>query len=88
MASAIFDFAEASRKVETVLRSALPTNTVIKTDEGWHGRVHVKVISDALDGKTAHQKQDYVWDILNAELGADAQAVSLVLAYGSNELLD
>lgn len=88
MPSTIFDYDTASRKVEAALRAAFPTNTVIKTAEGWHGRVHVKIISDVFDGKTEHEKQDYVWDILNTELGPDAQAVTLVLAYGSNELLD
>jgi hypothetical protein len=32
------------------------------------------------------QKQQVIWEILNTRLGADAQAVSLAMVYGTDEL--
>lgn len=68
------------------LRQEFGPNTTIRTDEGWHGRVHVKIVSSAFDGRIEDEKQAMVWEVLRRELGTESQAVSLVLAYGMDEI--
>jgi stress-induced morphogen len=81
-----FNYAQVSRRVEDVLRAAFGPNVTIRTDEGWQGRIHVKIVSSAFDGRTEDEKQAMIWDVLRQELGAESQAVSLVLAYGTDEI--
>jgi hypothetical protein len=58
----------------------------IRTDEGWHGRIHTKIVSSAFDGRTEDEKQAMVWEALREELGPDGTGVSLVLACGMDEI--
>ena len=53
---------------------------------GYNGRVHLKVVSRRFNGMNERQKQQVIWEILNTRLGADAQAVSLAMVYGTDEL--
>ncbi len=85
MATAV-KFAEISKRVDGLFRKEFGPNVSIHTDEGWRGRIHVKIVSSAFDGRTEHEKQEMVWEVLRRELAADAQAVSLVLAYGMDEI--
>ena len=88
MPAQVFDYEELAKKVEAALRNedAFPKDTVEIT-EGYLGRVHVLVVSPKLNGMSGQQKQDLVREILNAELGEEeAQGVSLVLAWGTEEL--
>jgi stress-induced morphogen len=71
--------------VAAALTQGFP-GSAIKTEEGWQGRVHVRIVSERFDGKSEAEKQGMVWEVLRAVLGADAQAVSLVLPYGMDEL--
>ena len=86
MAVATFDFATESRRVEKVFHAALGDNTTTKTSEGWQGRVHVKVVSPLFDGKSEAEKQELAWEILREGMGSAASVVSLVLAFGMDEL--
>lgn len=81
-----FNFAEVSRRVTDILRREFGPNASIRTDEGWQGRIHAKIVSDAFDGLSEDEKQAMIWETLNRELGPDAQSVSLVLAYGMGEI--
>jgi stress-induced morphogen len=83
--SLVFDFAQVKREVIAALRVEFPQDT-IAVSEGWHGRAHVKIVSERFNGRSEMEKQQIVWDILRAALGPEAQAVSLVLAYGVDEL--
>ncbi|MBM3475927.1 MAG: hypothetical protein FJX75_21880 [Armatimonadetes bacterium] len=85
MAAQVFDFASIRPKVEQALREQFPHDTVELT-EGYKGRVHVLVVSSQFNGKTESEKQDFLWEVLRAELGEDAQAVTLVIGYGTDEL--
>ena len=51
-----FDYAKLSSRVMDVLRSAFGPNVTIQTDEGWHGRVHVKIVASAFDGLSETRK--------------------------------
>ncbi len=80
------EFQQDSPKVEQALRRAFPTNSVVEVEEGYQGRVRAKVVSSLLNGMREQEKQNYLWEILRSELGEDAQNVSFVLAYGTDEL--
>ncbi len=80
------DYAEMSRRVTDALRVGFGPNLTVRTDEGWMGRIHAKVVGTAFDGRTEDEKQAMVWEVLRRELKADADAVSLVLVYGIDEI--
>lgn len=80
-----YNYQQESARVVEALRKEFPHDT-IKTSEGWHGRVHVKIVSEQFDGKNEAEKQQIVWDILKHYLKRSVKAVSLVLAYGTDEL--
>jgi hypothetical protein len=68
------------------LRCEFGPDVTIRTDEGWHGRVHTKIVSSAFDGRTEDEKQALVWEALQGDPGPDATGVSLVLAYGMDAI--
>ncbi len=74
-----------SQRVKEALRLVFPYDT-IATDEGYNGRVYVKVVSERFNGRSEREKQDLIWSALHDRLGAESEAVSLVLAYGTDEL--
>ncbi len=87
MAAKKYDYDKLAPKVEVALRAGFHDAPVlIEPSPGYLGRVHVLVVSSELNGKTDSERQNYVWDILKAELGRYAQGVSLVIAYGTDEL--
>ena len=81
-----YDYTVLAPKVKAALRRAFPENSTIVTSPGYKGRVHAKIVSEQFNGMTERDKQAYIWDALNDELKEDAQAVSLALAYGTDEL--
>ena len=81
-----FDYQQVVEDVRTTLQNAFGPNSAIRTEEGWHGRVHVKIVSNAFDGMSEEEKQEIIWTELRNRLGAESQAVSLVLAYGLDEI--
>ena len=85
MSSTTFDYAAISEKAKAALADEVP-NAMVVTEPGFGGRVHVKIVSDALNGMTEREKQACIWEILERRLGADAQAISFVLPYGEDEL--
>lgn len=86
MTAPTFTYTDHAETVKNALRKAFGDNTTIVTNEGYLGRVHVKIVSEQLNGKTERQKQEYLWDILRTELKDEAEAVSLVVGYGTDEL--
>ena len=85
MTEIAFDYRAESGRIKEALRQVFPHDT-IATDEGYNGRVHLKIVSEAFNGRSEREKQQMIWDILRSRLGADAQAVSLAMAYGTDEL--
>ena len=80
-----FDYAHEAARVREVLRQEFP-RAAFSTSEGWRGRVHVKIVSEEFDGKRDTEKGQIVRDALDHHLGPDADAVSLVMAYGLDEI--
>jgi len=50
------------------------------------GRVLVRIVSSKFNGMKEKSRQAFVWDVLRSALGPEAQNVSLVIPYGTDEL--
>jgi stress-induced morphogen len=82
----LFNYAPISVTVRDTLQRAFGPNAAIRTDEGEGGQVYVRIVSDRFDGMSDIVKQDLIWDALRQKMGPDAQAVALVLAFGTDQL--
>lgn len=80
-----FNYEVEAQRVVEVLRQEFPTDT-IDTNEGYNGRVHVKLVSRRFNGMNEQEKQQFIWDLFRDKLDADAQVISLALVYGTDEL--
>jgi len=86
MPATAFDYKTMSAKAKAVLVSAFGPNAAIRTDEGEGGAVFVRIVSDKFDGQSETKKQQEIWDTLKSEMKEDAQAVALVLAFGTDQV--
>lgn len=81
-----YNYEQVAANVVQALRRAFPENATIVTSPGYLGRVQVKIVTDKLNGRSEREKQEYLWDVLRTELGQDAQAISFVIGYSTDEL--
>lgn len=86
MQAVSFDYAKISPEVRDVLKKEFGPNVAIRTEEGNAGHVYVRIVSDRFDGLSDHAKQDKIWDVLRDNLHENAKAVSLVLAFGLDQI--
>jgi hypothetical protein len=80
-----FNYQKIEPQIRQALYDILGQHIAVSTEEVDDGRVFVKVIAPSLNGLSPKHKQDTVWNALHT-LGADPQAVSLVLAFGTDEI--
>jgi len=81
-----FNYSQIEPRVREALYNNLGQHIAVSTEAvDDDGRMFVKVVAPKLNDMSAKEKQDAVWDALRA-LGPDAQAVSLVLAFGTDEI--
>ena len=83
--AATFDYTRISAAAVSVLRDAFD-QVAVETEQGLGGRVHIKIVSPELNGKSEKAKQEMVWSLLREALGPDSQAISFILPYGMDEL--
>jgi stress-induced morphogen len=86
MRATAYDYKEMSARAHAILGKAFGPNAAIRTDEGEGGTVFVRIVSDKFDGLTEKEKQDAIWDLLRGELKEEAQAIALVLAFGTDQV--
>ena len=80
------NYAQAGAKVRETLQKAFGPNAAVRTDEGDDGSIYVRLVSDRFDGLGERMKQDMIWEALQKELWEEAQAVALVLAFGTDQI--
>jgi len=73
------------KKVTDIFRAAFPQGYV-DVSEGYHGRLHVLVVSRDFDGLTEREKQDCLWDVARRELAEETPEISLMIGYSPEEL--
>ena len=81
----IADFQNNAPIVAAVLGAAFRRSHIV-TEQGYQGRVRVKVIGPEFNDLPEDEKQNMVWDVLRRQLNEGAQAVSFVVVYGDDEL--
>ncbi len=81
-----FNYQHVSNQVLHTLKTAFGPNAAVRTDEGEAGHVYVRIVSDRFDGLGEGVKQDLVWDALRQEMHEEAQAIALVLAFGTDQI--
>ena len=86
MPAVLFNYQQVSTSVRETLQKAFGPNAAIRTDEGEGGQVFVRIVSDCFDSLSDHAKQDIIWDTLRKDLQEEAQAVALVLAFGTDQV--
>ncbi len=80
-----FNYSEVKSQVLQALRKRLGEDVLMSAAEVEGGRIFIKVVSPKLDGLTERKKQDVVWEAMHT-LGPNAQAVTLALAFGMDEI--
>jgi stress-induced morphogen len=80
-----YDYEAISKAAREALAREFP-NSAIETEEGFGGRVQIKIVSSAFNGQSEKAKQGMVWQTLQRDLADDALAVSLIMPYGLDEL--
>ena len=81
------DYEAVAAEVKAALAAAFGPNAAVDTSEATGNRVFVVIASDRFNGLTPRKKQKRVWDVLRKELGETATRVSLVMVYGTDELM-
>ena len=79
MAQVAVNYDQTAPEVERALRDEFNGNTVITLDEGYLGRVNVRIISPTFDGMSEPEKQDVVWRVLKEAMGDRVLEVGLVV---------
>jgi len=82
----VTDYKQVSVRVKEVLQNAFGPNAALRTDEAYQGRVFVRIVSDKFDSLSEREKQERIWKVLKDEMGPEAQSVSLVLAFGTDQV--
>jgi hypothetical protein len=72
-------------KVTGVFRAAFPDGYV-DVSEGYHGRLHVLVVSRDFDGLTEREKQARLWEVARQGLAEETPEISLLIGYSPEEL--
>jgi acid stress-induced BolA-like protein IbaG/YrbA len=73
-------------KLESILSKRLSLKDPQYFLEKFGGRLVGDVVSPTFKGKRPHQRQEMIWDALEAELGPDAvKLVGMLLAYTPGE---
>ena len=80
-----FNYQQIEPQIRQALYDKLGQHIAVSTEEVDDGRVFVKVIAPSLNGLSPKNKQDTVWNALHT-LGPNAEAISLVLAFGTDEI--
>ena len=80
-----FNFAEIEPKIKQALYAGLGPHIAVGTEEVDYGRILLKVVAPQFNGLSARKRQDAIWDALKT-LGPESQAVSLALAFGTDEI--
>ena len=86
MQTPLFNYPQTSTRVRETLQKAFGPNAAVRTDEGDNGSIYVRLVSDRFDGLGERIKQDMIWEALQKELSEEAQAVALVLAFGTDRM--
>lgn len=86
MATSVAVRQEIAERLEQALKQAFPGSEV-DTRPALRSRVHAVIVSKSFNGVPEHVKQKRVWDVARRALGDEVEAVSMIMTYGTDELM-
>ncbi len=87
MTTTVSMYDEVAIQVRKVISDLLGENSTVDTQKGQGEKVFVVAVSPLFNGKTQRRRQDMVWKPVKKALGRNAQQISLIMTYGTDELL-
>lgn len=76
---------DIAKKVRAVLAETYP-GAVINVDRFYGAkRVNGQILWDSFEGMSTEERQNHLYDTLDAKLGEDRRGVSIILAYTPRE---
>ena len=87
MSMADLAYEQIARDVRTAIKGGFGEKVTVGTEKIQGDKVVVAIASERFDGMTPKQRQDEVWKVIRDSLQERAQRVSLVMVYGSKDLL-
>ena len=87
MSTADLNYNRISKDVRRALKDKFGADMPVSTKKIQGDKVVVAIASEHFDGMPPKKRQDEVWEVIRASLQERAQRVSLVMVYGSKDLL-
>jgi hypothetical protein len=87
MSTADLTYDRIAQDVRLALKGEFGADVPVSTEKIQGDKVAVAIASERFDGMTPKKRQDEVWKVIRKSLQERAQRVSLVMVYGSKDLL-
>lgn len=87
MSATAATYEQIADDVRSALKGGFGADATVGTEKIQGDKVVVAIASERFDGMTPKERQDEVWKVIRKSLQERAQRVSLVMVYGSKDLL-
>ena len=79
---------EIKKKIENLLRKEFNENSTVDVSDGYQDNIHIVVVSNKFSGKSENEKQDMLWNVIEASDLSDFEKnkISLIIPYSPAEL--
>ncbi|MFH0926402.1 MAG: hypothetical protein V1872_12375 [bacterium] len=79
---------QIKKKIENLLRKEFNENSTIDVSDGYQDNIHIIVVSNKFSGKSEHEKQDILWEMIEGSDLSELEKtkISLIIPYSPGEL--
>ncbi len=79
---------QIKKKIEELLRKEFNENSTVDVSDGYQDNIHIVVVSNKFSGKSENEKQDMLWNVIEASDLSDFEKnkISLIIPYSPAEL--
>ena len=79
---------QIKKKIEELLRKEFNENSTVDVSDGYQDNIHIVVVSNKFSGKSENEKQDMLWNVIEASdlSDFDKNKISLIIPYSPAEL--
>lgn len=79
---------QTKKKLEDLLRKEFNENSTVAVSDGYQDNIHIVVVSNKFSGKSENEKQDMLWNVIEASDLSDFEKnkISLIIPYSPAEL--
>jgi len=79
---------QIKKKIHDLLRKEFNDNSTVDVSDGYQDNIHIVVVSLKFLGKSENEKQDMLWNVIEAGDLSDIEKnkISLMLPYSPREL--